>query len=175
VDGRDLIHPMTAADLVESACVVAIREREIDAEAKTSIWQCTSVEHVGRGWPNVDGAHCAPGRAPRRHLPRPPDRRARRAAAEGEDAAPVHQDRDLMPAPERIILDGFMYLLFRRNDGAVALEITDHRRNIVIEAHFPQEGWEEFKRDAVQLDVKDEVRISRGRAAPPRCLSERRY
>jgi hypothetical protein len=55
VDGRDLIHPMTAADLVESACVVAIREREIDAEAKTSIWQCTSVEHVGRGWSDVDG------------------------------------------------------------------------------------------------------------------------
>jgi hypothetical protein len=60
VDGRDLIHPMTAADLVESACVVAIREREIDAEAKTSIWQCTSVEHVGLGWPNIDGAQAHP-------------------------------------------------------------------------------------------------------------------
>lgn len=65
-----------------------------------------------------------------------------------------------MPQPERIILDGFVYLLFRRDDGAVALEITDPRRGIVLEAHFPKEGWDEFVRDANQLDVENEVRIS---------------
>lgn len=52
MDSRNLIHPMTAGDLVQSVGVLAIRER--GAETEASIWECVDVEHIGRGWPDID-------------------------------------------------------------------------------------------------------------------------
>jgi len=53
-----------------------------------------------------------------------------------------------MPAPERIVLDGFSYRVLKFDNGVVMVEFTDEPRGLVIEAHFPREGWEAFKRDA---------------------------
>lgn len=53
-----------------------------------------------------------------------------------------------MPAPERIVLDGFSYRVFLLEDGKAWVEFTDEARGLVIEAWFPPEGWEAFKRDA---------------------------
>lgn len=57
-----------------------------------------------------------------------------------------------MPQPERIVLDGFSYLVLKRIDGAVAIELTDHERGIVVEAHFPAEGWTAFLKDAMAAE-----------------------
>lgn len=53
-----------------------------------------------------------------------------------------------MPALERIVLDGFSYEVFVTDTGAAWIEFTDAERGIVLEAWFPPEGWETFKRDA---------------------------
>jgi hypothetical protein len=52
-----------------------------------------------------------------------------------------------MPA-ERIVLSGFSYEIFVADNGTAWIELTDAERGIVLEAWFPPEGWEQFKRDA---------------------------
>lgn len=44
MDQRNLIHPMTAGDLVESACVLAIRERGMGAETETGLLEVVAVD-----------------------------------------------------------------------------------------------------------------------------------
>lgn len=53
---------------------------------------------------------------------------------------------------ERIVLDGFSYLIFKRVDGTVAIEFTDEARGLAIEAHFPSEGWSAFLKDAMNAE-----------------------
>lgn len=56
MDARNLIYPMTAGDLVVSACVLAIRERGMGAETETTIWECMDTERCGPGWPEIEGS-----------------------------------------------------------------------------------------------------------------------
>jgi hypothetical protein len=53
-----------------------------------------------------------------------------------------------MPTPERIVLSGFSYEIYVADNGIAWIEFTDAERGIALEAWFPAEGWEAFKRDA---------------------------
>lgn len=57
MDGRNLIHPMTAGDLVHSACVLAIQERGMGAETETGILECVSI--APHGMVSQDGGKSA--------------------------------------------------------------------------------------------------------------------
>lgn len=50
MDARNLIHPMTAGDLVQSACVLGIVERGMGAETEVRILECVSIEPHDDKW-----------------------------------------------------------------------------------------------------------------------------
>lgn len=58
MDGRNLIHPMTAGDLVESACILAVQERGDGVEVR--ILECTGLETHDHRWDTPAGAHRHP-------------------------------------------------------------------------------------------------------------------
>lgn len=49
---------------------------------------------------------------------------------------------------ERIVLSGFSYEIFVAENGTAWIEFTDAERGIALEAWFPADGWQAFKRDA---------------------------